>query len=214
MNIANLSQKELMYRVEVAVEAALRIPELQTVLQEHGLSADKAKVGLSLIKEVTIWQKRQNDTQQNAADTQNTLRQVRDSIDAIYRRHRVPARFVYREDPKMLKKLQLHKPRQIRYTDWLEQVLALYDNLDSNEISGFGILPKEISEVKKLVGQLTELNVLRNDARRQAQQATHAKQMAVHDLRQWFRRFIRASEFACQDDPQMLESMGVVVASK
>lgn len=45
--------------------------------------------------------------------------------------------------------------------------------------------------------QMTELQVLRNDVRRQAQGTAYALQMAVLDLRQWFRRFVKAAEFAC-----------------
>lgn len=214
MIISALIQKELINHVDMGVRAVLTVPELAAALKEQGITPDKAKKGLELSKEVSLWQGRQDDTLENARKAQRTLKRVRDSIEAIYRRHRIAARFVYREDEDMFKKLQLKGKRQMRYIAWLDQIQKFYTHLDAEAMAQFGILPKEVSEVKKMLGQLSELQVLRNDARRQTQQATEAKQRAVADLRQWFRRFMRAAELACQDDPQMLEAMGIVVTAR
>ncbi|WPP51443.1 hypothetical protein [Catalinimonas niigatensis] len=214
MTISTLTQKELIYHVDMGVKAVLTVPTLEAALKEQGITPDKAKKGLELIKEANLWQGRQDDTLENAQKAQRTLKHVRDSIEAIYRRHRIAARFVYREDEVMFKKLQLKGKRKMRYTDWLDQIQKFYTHLDAEAVVQFGILPKEVSEVKKLLGQLSELNVLRNDARRQTHQATEAKQKALADLRQWFSRFMRVAELACQDDPQLLEAMGITVAAR
>ncbi|MEK6476858.1 hypothetical protein WJR50_04960 [Catalinimonas sp. 4WD22] len=214
MNISILSQKELLYQVDMGVNAALSIADVGAALLEQGITPEKAKKGLDLRAEVLTWQSRQDETHRNVQKAQRALSQVRDSIDVMYGKHRTNARFFYREDEDMLKKLHLKGVKKVRYTDWLEQVQNFYEQVDVKSLEAYGILPKEVNEVKKLISQLSELIVLRNDAKRQAQQVTQAKQKAVAELRQWFRYFIKVAELACHEDPQLLESMGIVVPSR
>ncbi len=211
MRISSFNQKELSYHVEVAVKAVLMVPELEAALNICGLSPDKAKVGLSLKEEVIQWQEKQEACYRNAIQAQRTLGRVRETIDSIYIRHRTAARFVYREDEDMLRKLHLQGSRRKRYTGWLDMVQKFYLHLDAEVVVQFGILPEEVNEVKTLLSQLSQLHVLRNDSRRQAQQATEVKQKAVTKLRHWFRYFISTAELACKDNPYLLEAMGAGV---
>jgi hypothetical protein len=214
MKISSFSQSELTYYVNIAVQAVTTIPELEAAMAEAGLSLEKVKVGNVLSNDVLNWQTKQEDSQINADKAKRRLNQVRNTIDSIYSKHRTAARFVYREDEDMLKKLQVQGNRKKRYPDWLDQVQQFYKYLDGEVLKPVGILPKEITEVKKLIAQLTELQVLYFDSRRQAQQVTEMKQKAVLKLRQWFRYFISTAELACKDNPQLLEAMGIVVPSR
>ncbi|MEK6478413.1 hypothetical protein WJR50_12795 [Catalinimonas sp. 4WD22] len=214
MKISSFSQSELTYYVNIAVQAVTTIPELEAAMAEAGLSLEKVKVGNVLSNDVLNWQTKQEDSQINAEKAKRRLNQVRNTIDSIYSKHRTAARFVYREDEDMLKKLQVQGNRKKRYPDWLDQVQQFYKYLDGEVLKPVGILPKEITEVKKLIAQLTELQVLYFDSRRQAQQVTEMKQKAVLKLRQWFRYFISTAELACKDNPQLLEAMGIVVPSR
>ncbi|MEM6842629.1 MAG: hypothetical protein AAF632_10425 [Bacteroidota bacterium] len=211
MNVARLNQKELLLQVDIAVQAALKIPELIQAFQAAGIDAEKIKVGLNFTKEVTTWRDRQTASTNNVRRTQQSFRSAKETINSLYYRHLEAARFLHRDNEEMQYTLQLLGPRQTRYAAWFEQVRTFYDYVDVKALQPFGVSAKEVNEIKKLLGQLAELQVLRNDARRQPQQTTHKKQMAVNDLRNWFRRFINAAKFACQDDPQLLESMGIVV---
>ncbi|WP_277482223.1 hypothetical protein [Catalinimonas alkaloidigena] len=214
MKISSFNQNELTYYVDIAVQAVISIPELEAAMAEAGLTLEKVKVGFALCEDVFNWQTKQEETQSNASIAKRRLNQARDTIDSIYTKHRIAARFVYREDEGILKKLQLQGSRKRRYTDWLDQVQQFYKHLDTEALQPVGILPEEVSEVKKLIGKLTELQVLRFDSRRLAQQTTEMKQKAVLKLRQWFRYFISTAELACKDNPQLLEAMGIVVPSK
>ncbi|WPP49344.1 hypothetical protein [Catalinimonas niigatensis] len=214
MKISSFNQSELTYYVNIGVQAVSTIPELEVAMAEVGLSLEKVKVGNVLSEDVLNWQTKQEETLSNASKAKRHLNQAREAIDSIYTKHRIAARFVYREDEDMLKKLQLQGNRKKRYPDWLDQVQQFYKHLDAEVLKPIGILPKEVTEVKKLIAQLTELQVVRLDSRRQAQQTTEIRQKAVLKLRQWYRHFMSTAELACQDNPQLLEAMGVVVPSK
>lgn len=214
MKISNLPQKDLIHQVDMGVNAVLRIAEVETALREQGMSPEKAQKGLDMLKDVMMWQGRQDLSQRHVQKSQRTLRQLRDSIDSIYSNHRACARFVYRNDEDMMKHLHLHGAKKQKYTHWLEQVQKFYGHLDVKALEVYGVLPKEVSEVRKLISQLSELHVLRNDARRQAQQVTEAKKKAVNNLRKWYRHFVSVAELACYENPQMMEALGIVVSSK
>jgi len=213
MKVSKLNQKELLVQVDVAVQAALTVPELTKAFQNGGFGPEKIKKGLILAKDVTEWQDRQTATANNVRMTQRAYRTAKEMINSLYFQHLEAARFMYRDDEAMKYTLQLSGPRQTRFAAWFEQVRSFYTNVDPKALGPFGVQAKEVTEVKKLLDQLSELQVLRNDARRQAQQTTRSKQLALNDLRNWFRRFINAAKFVCHDDPQLLESMGIVVPS-
>lgn len=213
MKVSKLNQQKLLVQVDVSVQAALTISELAEVFQNGGVGPDKIKTGLTLAKYVTEWQDRQTATANNVRVTQRAYRTAKEMVNSLYFRHLEAARFMYRNDEAMQYTLQLTGSRQTSYAAWFEQVRSFYTNINPKAVSPVGVQPKELNEVKKLLDQLSELQVLRNDARRQAQQTTREKQMALKELRIWFRRFIDAAKFVCQDNPQLLESMGIVVPS-
>ncbi|MEM9672826.1 MAG: hypothetical protein AAF992_09540 [Bacteroidota bacterium] len=213
MMVSKLSQQELLVQVDIAVQAALTVPELTQAFKAGGVDTEKVKVGLTLAEEVTMWQDRQTATANTVRNAQRAYRAAKETINALYFRHLEVARFLYRDEENMQYTLQLLGPRQTRYAAWFEQVRAFYSHVDAKALETLGVPTKEVNEVKKLLDKLAELQVLRNDARRMAQQTTRSKQLAVNDLRNWFRRFINAAKFVCQDDPQLLESMGIVVIS-
>ncbi|MEQ9441422.1 MAG: hypothetical protein RIG62_20420 [Cyclobacteriaceae bacterium] len=213
MKIANLSVKELLHIVDIAVKAALTVPELQKVLKAHSIDEKKMQVGLDLAQKVVVWQDRQDTAQAQTRQSQHTFKDVLRSIKALYRSHRETARFAYREDVAQQQKLGLPGARAARYAEWRNQTEKFYTHLDTKLMAKYGLPAAEITEVKALLSKLSELEVLRNDARRQAQQATYGKRMAVQELRSWFARFMRVARVACTDDPQLLESMGIVVPS-
>ena len=213
MKVSQLTQQELIVQVEIAVQAALSIPELTTAFQGSGIDENKIQVGRTLTQEVITWQDRQTGAANNLHVAQTTFRTTKEKINSLYTRHLEVARFLYREDEEMRRTLQLAGARRTRFADWIEQVRTFYARLNVKALAPLGVSGKEINEAKTMISQLAELQVLRNDARRQSQQTTRSKQMAVNDLRAWFRRFVNASEFVCQEDPQLLESMGIVVPS-
>ena len=212
MKISRLSQQELIMQVEVAVQAALNVSDLTLAFQEAGIDKDKIRVGLTLTQEVTAWQDRQTATANNLRSAQAAFRTAKEKVSTLYARHLEVARFQYRESEERQRTLRLTGARSTRFADWIEQLRTFYTHLNAKSLVPLGVSNQEVNEAKKMLSQLIELQVLRNDARRQAQQTTRAKQLAVNDLRMWFRRFVNAAEFACEEDPQLLESMGVVVA--
>lgn len=211
MNISSLSVKELLHRISVADNAVRTIPELKALLKTFSWDEQKMQVGTDLAKSVNEWISRQQATRQQADQAQAVFKDAKRSINALYMSHVRTARYAYAEDRIELKKLMLVGPRASRYTNWLEQVRVFYALVDQKSLAKYGLPKAEVEEVQALLGKLLELEVLRNQARWKAQQATIGKNAALDELRSWFRRFIQISRFACVDNPQLLESIGLVV---
>lgn len=213
MKISSLSIEQLLYYVDIAVKAALSVNDIKSRLSEFSVTEEKMQAGLTLAAEVKVWEDRQQKIKIQVRQTQRSLDDARRSIKALYSAHRHAARFVYRQDADQQELLRLKGPIADKHATWRSQVNAFYANADTKTLAKFGVPAAEITEVKELIGKLADLEILRNDARRQAQQATEGKQAVVQELRAWFSRFMRTARLACSDQPQLLESMGVVVPS-
>lgn len=214
MNISSLSMKELLHRVNVTDNAFRTIPELKAALKTLSWDEQKMQIGIDLAKDVNEWISRQQATRQQAIKTQAIFKDTKRSINALYMSHVRTARFAYAEDRVELRKLMLVGPRASRYTNWLEQIRVFYTSVDQKALTKYGLPKAEIEEVQALLGKLLELEVLRNQAKWKAQEATDGKNAAVEELRTWFRRFIQIARLACVDNPQLLESIGLVVKAQ
>jgi predicted XRE-type DNA-binding protein len=211
MNISSLSVKELLHRVNIAHNAVRSIPELQQVLKTFSWDEAQMQTGQDLGKQVLDWIKQQQNTQEKAQEAQKVYQDAKRSVDALYKSHIRVARFVYANDRIELKKLMLIGPRATRYSGWLEQVRVFYALVDQKALAKYGLLKEEISQVQQILDKLLDLEVLRNQAKWQAQQATDNKNDAVVQMRNWYRRFIQIARLACVDNPQLLESIGLIV---
>ncbi|MEQ9443811.1 MAG: hypothetical protein RIG62_32525 [Cyclobacteriaceae bacterium] len=213
MKKVSKSQTYLLYRVQVTTEAVLSVPELQEVFSQHTYQEKKVQEGQQLRARVKELQNKQELSQRNAQKAQRTLQQAKEAMQSLYVDHLETARFVYRRDKEMQKKLLLSGSRKRQYTAWLGQVKQFYQHIDAEMMAKYDVPTHEIKEARRLIKRLLELEVLRNDARRQAQQASQVKQCAFMELREWYCRFMRVAKIACEHDPQLLESMGVIVPS-
>jgi len=213
MKKVSKSQAYLLYRVQVTTEAALTVPELQNVLKQYNFPEKKVRVGQRLLNNVKGLQVQQELLQKKAQKAQQTLRDARTTMQSLYTSHLEIARFVYRKDEEMQKRLGLNGSRARRYNTWLNQVKKFYHNIDPKRLTKYDLPDTEITLAREKIDELLMLEVRRNDARRRAQQASQAKQEAFLTLRQWYYRFMRVSKVACEYEPQLMESLGVVVPS-
>lgn len=213
MKKVSKSQAYLLYRVQVTTEAALRVPELQEVLKQYNFPSKKVRVGQQLLQNVKGLQAQQELLQKKAQKAQQNLRDARTAMQLLYASHLEIARFVYRKDQEMQNRLDLNGSRARQYNAWLEQVKRFYHNINAEEVAKYDLPDTEIRLAQEKIDELLTLEVLRNDARRQAQQASKAKQEAFLALREWYYRFMRVSKVACEYNPQLMESLGVVVPS-
>ncbi|MEM9676351.1 MAG: hypothetical protein AAF992_27410 [Bacteroidota bacterium] len=211
MNISSLSVKELLHRVNLADNAFRSIPELQKVLKTFSWDEAKMQTGQDLGAKVLDWIKQQQNTREQAQEAQKVFQDAKRSLNAFYKAHIRVARFVYADDRIELKKLMLIGPRSNRYSSWLEQVRVFYALVDQKTLAKYGLMKEEISQVQQILDKLLDLEVLRNQARWQAQQTTDNKNEAVVEMRNWYRRFIQIARLACVDNPQLLESIGLTV---
>lgn len=213
MKKVSKSQAYLLYRVQVTTEAALTVPELQEVLKQYNFPAKKVLVGQQLLSNVKELQAQQELLQKKAKKAQQTLRDARIAMQSLYASHLEITRFVYRKDEEMQKKLDLNGSRARQYNAWLDQVKKFYYNIDAERLTNYDLPISEITLARDNINNLLTLEVQRNDARRRAQQASQIKQEAFLTLREWYYHFMRVSKVACEYDPQLMESLGVVVPS-
>lgn len=213
MKKVSKSQAYLLYRVQITTEAALTVPELQEALAQYTYHSQKVEEGKQLREKVRKLQMKQELTHDDALKMQQMLQEAKETLQVLYIDHLETARFIYRHNEEMQRKLLLTGSRKRQYTHWLAQVKRFYQNIEDDTMKRYDVPVEQINEARQLIDHLLELEVSRNDARRKAQQASQAKQAAFQQLREWYCRFMRVAKIACEHDQQMLESLGIAVPS-
>lgn len=103
-----------------------------------------------------------------------------------------------------------------RFEDWLNDSEKLYENLVSNPkwvaiLGNYGYTPEALSVGKQEVGTLKTLQENQVREMGDAQQATKDKAEKYSQLKDWCRHLKGVAEIEFENDPQLLEKLGIRV---
>lgn len=76
-----------------------------------------------------------------------------------------------------------------------------------------GITPAKLTAGKALVDSVEALSVAQAKERGEAQDATQARDTALDELDEWMSDFLAIAHVALEDQPQLLEKLGIIAPS-
>ncbi|WKN30964.1 hypothetical protein PZB74_18580 [Porifericola rhodea] len=197
-----------------AIEISMKNKTILKKLKSVGYDLPKLKEGKVLNEEATIMQMMYKEKYGNQYNnSQNFYTQKKDT-EKNYKKHLQLARVAYYEDKEMINRL--HLGRQSYAVDqWLERAKTFYTVIldDTTKMNAFGI---SVSELDQMLAEVEALIASRQDqisSKGEAQNATQQRNDAFDALDAWMRDFRKAARFAMRDEPQLLESLGIKVAS-
>lgn len=203
---------------DVAVSAAKDNPEIKTAVAEYNYDDPRLDVGLALQKEADTLHKKQIKEYGDQFQATNDLDSIKGKANKMYMRHLKVARITMEDNVALIKSLMLNGRRRHTYTGWLEQASVFYDNgLDSPEALT-ALLEYNITEDKMKAGQAL-VNQTAVALKKQfkelgeAQRATKQRDKAFDLMEDWMAKFIAIARIALEDDPQLLEIMGIIEPS-
>lgn len=207
---------EVLRLSKVALVNASTMPEIMTALAHYRYDSEKFTEGMSiyiLAENAVILQSTRLSEQ--LAKT-HTLNQARAQAEAVYARHIKLARFVFQGHVEAWKTLGLDGRRAKPFGEWLAQARRFYTNLLGNPALLATLLPYNLAETDlnhalTLLATAETAYAARENARGIAIQATCDRDLALTHLKTWVNDLIAIARFALEDDPQLLESLGVVV---
>ncbi|MBU2912740.1 hypothetical protein [Reichenbachiella agariperforans] len=200
-----------------AITNGQNVEAISTVLAAYGYDTDALNEGMALYEQADVLhvnQKKEYGEQYAATDEFQTARAA---LNKTYMRQLKLSRIALKGDKSAGEALQLSGERKQAFSGWLQQARAFYTNVL--------ILPTALTALAKLntpEAELTaaseELSVVESKYNTQlkekgeAQAATEARDEALDSLNEWMGDYIAIARVALEDDPQMLEMLGVVEA--
>lgn len=176
---------------------------------------DAGKALLDKANELHAKQKQEYGEQFAATDELNL---ARENANKTYMKHVKLARIALSNDRGAFESLQLSGDRKQSISGWIQQAKTFYANaLVSTSVKG-ALSKFTVSEEVLNAGQAAILDVesklnAQLKEKGEAQAATEARDKAFDDLQEWVSQYVSIARIALEDEPQLLESLGIVEPS-
>ncbi len=216
-NLKN-SEAAILEKYRVAFANAEAMPQIATAIAEYGYEAETMTQGKALYTAA------QNAYDQNKTEdaeslvAHNIFEEKRSIVANIYAEHRKKAKAAFRNDANTLIELAITGTLSNVYVKWLETakrfyLVALARTDIQTKLNRFKITVEDLTAVNT---KIAELETARNNYMREkgeSQDATKVKNAALIQIDDWMSKFYEIAKIALEDQPQLLEALGVIVRS-
>lgn len=203
---------------QVAIDNALGNPAISKALAAFGYDETKLSAGKALYETALNLHKQQKKEYGEQYAATGELNAAFNSANKTYMLNLRVARVALRTQAVAAEAMRLNGRRKKTYAGWVEQATLFYGNaLDNAEIQAtlaeFGIDEKKLKAGQAAVQEVQTLLKAQLTEKGEAQGATEARDEALEALMDWLGDFFAIARIALEDDPQLLEMLGIVVES-
>ena len=216
MNYFNkTSEKELLELYQIAFTNTESNPVILQKL-ERRYDSEQIAVGKNLLQSTTDLYNKSLAEKEKLAAAHAVFSEKRDKLEEIYKLHRKLTLLLLKGQKPEMDQLALSAAYPGKFMVWIPTVRKFYTGLSENpelinKLSGYKITEEEISEGLELVNEVAVAYALYTDLKGESQMTTELKNASFKELNQWMRNFYAIARIAFRDQPQQLESFGIVV---
>jgi len=215
MKVYNITQT--LDEADLIIRNVRRSEQIQKKLTIYGFPPKRINEGEKLLK-VTLRLKAMMDDQQEARyETSQAWLADLHSAKATYQGYVNLARTVYRDQPTVLRKLKVDRPTPKSQQLFIEQAIHFYSKVSTYKEAieqRYGLSTEVWSQALAEVEALSTSRSERLHLRAQAQQATEQRNRSLIELHAWVKELKYIAKVALKEEPQLLEALGMVVASR
>ena len=211
-----ISEAKTLEQYRVTFENTESQPQIASTMAEYGYDSAKVAEGKSLY-ETTRQSFDSNQTETDEATTAYALFETKkDQLDDIYSAHRKKAKVIFRDDSVTADKLEISVSMPVAYVKWLETVRKFYkisiaDTEIQTKLSRLKITTDDLNAANALIPEVETLRAAYLKEKGESQDATTIKDTAFANLDDWMSEFYAVAKIAMEDNPQLLEALGLVV---
>ena len=211
-----VSEAKTLEQYRVTFENTELQPQIATTMAEFGYDAATMAIGKAFYETTRLaFDSNVAETDESSAaysifDTQ------RSQLEDIYSIHRRKAKVVFSDDPKTADKLEISGSLPKAYIPWLETVRKFYktaiaDTVIQTKLARLKITLDELVAANALIPALEVSRASYLKEKGESQDATTLKDTAFAKLDSWMGEFYAVAKIAMEDNPQLLEALGLVV---
>lgn len=212
------SEAQIIQNYGVLFENVKKDTVLATELAEYGYDATAITQGESLYN--TLLAKYSTNKTETAEETTAyaNFNSHFEALVAVYATDRKKAKIVFKNQPDVLKNLELVGNAPVRNASVLNSISIFYNALQNNAAWLTALNRLKITEAH-VTDQLAKLATTQSayatyvQEKGESQQATQDKNKAFDDVIKWVNEFYAVAKIALEDKPQLLESVSKWVRS-
>jgi len=216
MSKKNISEAKTLEQYRVTFENTALQPEIASTMAEYGYDDAKVAEG-KVLYETTRVEFDANQTESDeAAAAYAVFAAKKDQLGAIYSSHRKKAKVVFRDDPTTADRLEISDTMPVAYVKWLEAVRKFYttsiaDAEIQKKLSRLKLTIDDLNAAKAMIPEVEALRAAYLKEKGESQNATAVKDTAFAELDSWMSEFYAVAKIAMEDQPQLLETLGLIV---
>jgi len=208
---------EMLELYRIALDNAVSQPEILKQLTEIGFGKEVIQQGKD-IYDVAAKAYIDNQREENEAlDARQKFRDLKKQVIDTYRVQRKKAKVIFRNEPVTLEKLSLTGTMPAAYVEIMDTIAKFYRTAleDSAILEGLRKLAITPEEITASSNNIKELEASRAEYLKElgeSQEATKHKDTALIELNRWMSDFFSVAKIAMEDNPQLLEVLGLTVS--
>jgi hypothetical protein len=214
----NQTEAEALEQYRVSFENVEKQPEIATIMAEFGYDETLLTEGKTLLtktRQAFDFNKKEDD---ETTEAYKNFTELKENLAKTYTLHRKKGKVIFRKEPTTLNKLALTGSLPTAYIKWLETVKKFYTvaAADSDIQSKLVRLKITTEEINGTIQLITNLELARAEYLREkgeSQDSTKSKDKAFGEIDDWMSEFYAVAKIALEDNPQLLESLGIFVRS-
>jgi hypothetical protein len=191
---------------------------ISTSLAAFGYDAARLQEGQTLLADLTAADAEQVKEYADQYAATVAVNTALEEADKAYGLHRALAKRLFSKNTQAKRELLLNERRPDRRADWLRQAGIFYTRLLATpafvtEMGKFGQTAAGLTAAQTAVASLASLDSNQQKETAEAQEATRQRDEIWAEARVWLVTLLEVSRYALADQPQLLESLGLVTLS-
>ena len=204
-------------RAHLVASNTAKHPKVKKQLELFGYPAARMQELQDLIAQAEAFKDDKKDFYSQKRSLAKQMAVAVEELKTLYKEHLTVARFAFRNDTYLQGQLELKGSRKSDWAGWLEQVSDFYSKAEALALPALkkqGITADEIAQGKAMAQALMAQYEERKSNKGAAQSSTKKRDEVLKAIDQWVSNFKKVAKVALQDDPQLLEVLGIVVPSE
>ena len=214
----NRSIDQILADAQLAIDNSLNNPKVLAALADFGYTRDRLSRGKQLYSTAAAAQLTQTSESGGQISASAVMNAAWSAAKKTYMRFVKVARVACKKDAGIATQLDLTGRRKESLSGWLAQANQFYQNALAdkailNELKSFGITDTKLKAGLDQLKAVETANLLQEKEKGEAQAATQKRDAALDALQDWMSDFIAIAKVALEEDPQLLEGLGVLARS-
>lgn len=208
----------LLSDAQLAIDNALNNSTILGHLTDFGYTSAKIQQGKKLYSTAAAAQLAQQNEAGGQIAATTVVNDAWETAKKTYSRLLKVARVAFKRNSGVATQLDLAGTRKKSLSGWMAQANQFYKNALGDkgillELKEFGITEQKLKAGLAELVVVEQANLVQEKEKGEAQAATQKRDAALDELQDWLSDYLAIAKVALEENPQLLEGMGILVRS-